>query len=113
MALDSVFNQIKIPFTLLDSMKMVGGLTTPISMLVIGSLLSRADLKGLVKDLRLYYASCIKLILIPITLYLVSSLFIENRGIVKDISFFNKGGNSTNIVCIKICMPLSRTVIKC
>jgi malate permease and related proteins len=74
---------IKIPSVLLDSMKMVGGLTTPISMLIIGSLLSRADLKGLIKDVRLYYASCIKLILIPITLYLVSSLFKENSIVIK------------------------------
>lgn len=74
---------IKIPSVLLDSMKMVGGLTTPISMLIIGSLLSRADLRKLVKDVRLYYASFIKLILIPVAIYLVASLFKENSIVIK------------------------------
>lgn len=74
---------INIPSILLDSMKMVGGLTTPISMLIIGSLLSRANLKKLFKDITLYYGSLIKLILIPMVLYLVSNLFNEKSMVIK------------------------------
>lgn len=74
---------IKIPPVLLDSMKLVGGLTTPISMLIIGSLLSKANLKKLVQDIRLFYASFIKLILLPTILYLVTILFKENSIVIK------------------------------
>jgi len=74
---------INIHPVLLDAMKTVGGLTTPVSMLVIGSLLSRADLKKLISDTSLYYGSFIKLILIPIVLYLVSSLFKEKSMVMK------------------------------
>lgn len=74
---------IKIPSVLLDPMKMVGGLTTPISMLIVGSLLSRTDLKKLFKDKSMYYGSFIKLIFIPIALYLASNLFKENSIVIK------------------------------
>lgn len=76
---------IKIPIVLLDTIKMVGGLTTPVSMLIIGSLLSRANLKRLVKDGSLYYGSFIKLIFIPIVIYLVSLLFKENSIVIKTL----------------------------
>lgn len=74
---------IKIPSMLLDTMKMVGGLTTPISMLIIGSLLSRTDLKKLFKYGSLYYGSFIKLFIIPIALYLVSKLIKDNSLVIK------------------------------
>jgi malate permease and related proteins len=74
---------IKIPPAMLDSIKLVGGLTTPISMLIIGSLLSKANLKKLVQDIRLFYASFIKLILLPTILYLVTILFKENSIVIK------------------------------
>lgn len=74
---------IKIPGILLDTMKMLGGLTTPVSMLIIGSQVSRADLKKIFKDVTLYYGSFIKLLLIPIVLYLVSIIFKEKSLVIK------------------------------
>lgn len=74
---------VKIPVVLLDTMKMVGGLTTPISMLIIGSLLATADFKIAVKDMSMYYGSFIKLLLIPVILALVAVLFKENSMVMK------------------------------
>jgi predicted permease len=68
---------------LFGTMKTVGGLTTPISMLIIGSLLAGANFRVAIKDLSLYYGSFIKLILIPASLYLVSALFNENSLVIK------------------------------
>lgn len=68
---------------LLDTMKSVGGLTTPISMLIIGSLLAATDFKGAIKDTSIYYGSFIKLILIPAVLYLVSILVNETSLVMK------------------------------
>ena len=74
---------INIPSILLDTMKMVGGLTTPISMLIIGSLLSRTELKKLFKDMSLYYGAVIKLIFVPVVLFLVARLFKEDSLVIK------------------------------
>ena len=74
---------INIPSILLDTMKMVGGLTTPISMLIIGSLLSRTELKKLFKDISLYYGAVIKLIFVPVVLFLVARLFKEDSLVIR------------------------------
>lgn len=76
---------IKIPPIFMNTMKMVGGLTTPISMLIIGSLLSKSELQKIVKDKSMYYGSLIKLILIPASLYFVSLLFRENSMVLKTL----------------------------
>lgn len=76
---------IKLPLVLLDSIKMVGGITTPLSMLIIGSLLARAQIKKLIVDACLYYTSLIKLIIIPAVLYLTSILFKENTIVIKTL----------------------------
>lgn len=74
---------IKIPPVLQDTMKMVGGLTTPLSMMVIGSLLSRANFKDLFKDVSMYYGVFIKLLFIPVVLYIVSIFLKENSMVMK------------------------------
>jgi len=76
---------IKIPPMFMSTMKMVGSLTTPISMLIIGSLLSRSQLSKIVKDKSIYYGSLIKLILIPSALYLVSLLLKEHSMVLKTL----------------------------
>jgi predicted permease len=76
---------IKIPIILMDTINMVGGLTTPISMLIIGSLLSRSELKKIIKDKSLYYGSLIKLIILPGALYLISILCGENSIVIKTL----------------------------
>lgn len=74
---------INIPSIVLDSMKMVGGLTTPIAMLIIGSLLSRTKVKNIFKDKSLYYGSFIKLIIIPLVLFLISNLLNESSIVIR------------------------------
>lgn len=74
---------IEIPGILFSTMKMVGGLTTPISMLIIGSLLAVTNLRLAVKDLSLYYGSIIKLLIIPGVLYFIAAIFHEKSIVVK------------------------------
>lgn len=74
---------IKIPVVLSNTMKMVGGMATPISMLIIGSLLATANFKRALKDMSIYYGVFIKLLVVPITLYFVSALFNERSIVMK------------------------------
>lgn len=74
---------IKIPAVILNTLKTVGGLTTPVSMLIIGSMLASVNFKKAVKDMSLYYGSLIKLLLIPAFLYLLSVFFNEKSIVIK------------------------------
>ena len=74
---------IKIPIVLLSTIKTVGGLTTPISMLIIGSLLAVTNFREAAKDINIYYGSFIKLLLIPIALYFISVFFHERSIVMK------------------------------
>jgi predicted permease len=74
---------IKIPDVLLSTMKMVGGLTTPISMLIIGSLLAVTNFKLALKDVSLYYGSFLRLLIIPGILYFIATIFHETSIVMK------------------------------
>ena len=74
---------IEIPATILSTMRMVGGLTTPISMLIIGSLLATTNFKLALQDLSLYYGSIIKLLIIPSVLYFIAAIFHDTSIVVK------------------------------
>lgn len=59
---------IKVPEIIYSSLKLIGGITGPLSMIVIGVTLSDVKFKNLLKSWTIYYASIIKLIVMPIIL---------------------------------------------
>ena len=60
------FLQLEIPSVLLDSMNYIADMNTPLAMMVAGFSVVQADLKKMCRNLRLYYASAIKLIIFPL-----------------------------------------------
>lgn len=74
---------IKIPTVLLDPMKMVGGLTTPLSMLILGSQLAMTNFNKSISDKSMYYGTFIKLLIIPSVFWLISTVFHENSMVMK------------------------------
>ena len=60
------FLQLKIPSALLDSMNYIADMNTPLAMMVAGFSVAQADIGKMCRNLRLYYTSVIKLILIPV-----------------------------------------------
>jgi predicted permease len=68
-----VFN-IKLPGYLLSSIKSIGNITGPLSMLIIGVILSNVKVKSFLKDWTIYYGITVKLIIIPAIVYLFSLL---------------------------------------
>lgn len=59
---------ITIPEIIYSSLKLVGSITGPLSMIVVGVTLSDVKFKNLLNDWTIYYASIIKLIIMPIIL---------------------------------------------
>lgn len=74
---------IKLPPVLKDTIELVGHLTSPISMIIIGSLLASIDFKAVIKDKTIYYGSFIKLIIIPAVLYGISILISDHSLVMK------------------------------
>lgn len=60
------FVQFKIPPVLLDSIDYVADMNTPLAMMVAGFSVAQADIGKMLKKLRLYMISAVKLLLIPL-----------------------------------------------
>ncbi|MBN2851159.1 MAG: AEC family transporter [Clostridia bacterium] len=65
----------KIPDPFYSSLNYIGGLTTPLSMLVIGATLGTIRLREVLKDKMVYIVSLLRLILIPVLCYFSFVLF--------------------------------------
>ncbi|MDV4151973.1 AEC family transporter [Clostridium sp. AL.422] len=79
-----LFN-IKLPSFLLDTIKNVGDMTAPISMIIVGSILSKVRIKEVFKEFSIYYGALIKLIIIPLVLLLIKKALNENTTIINTI----------------------------
>lgn len=56
---------ISLPEPILKSLELIGSMTTPLSMLLVGSQLSRSKITDLITDKNIFFVSFLKLILIP------------------------------------------------
>lgn len=65
---------LKLPAMLTFAAKSMGQLTGPLSMMIIGGILSKVRLKKYLCDWTVYYGAIIKLIIIPIIIYFIASL---------------------------------------
>lgn len=77
------FLNIPLPEVITSPLSMIGDMTTPISMIIIGATLGEINLKELVNNKEIYYAIFIRLILIPIL-----SLFILKVFNLPDIIYY-------------------------
>lgn len=68
---------LKFPAPVTDTLNCVGAVTTPLSMLVIGSSLAELSLKETFQSVRVYAFSMYKLIVLPLVIWLIGRLFIR------------------------------------
>lgn len=69
---------IQIPIVIYSTIKIVGAMTSPLSMIIVGVILSKANIKENLKDWTIYYGSVIKLLVIPVLLYLITLIINDN-----------------------------------
>lgn len=77
--------KVKLPSFILDTTKIVGDITAPISMIIVGSILSKVSVKDVFKEISIYYGSLIKLIIIPLVLILIKLVLKDNTTIINTI----------------------------
>ncbi|MCR6515617.1 AEC family transporter [Clostridium sp. LY3-2] len=73
-----LFN-LKLPDPLFKAISDIGDMTTPLAMIIVGGMLSTVNFKDIFKDKKMYLISFIKLILIPILVYLVVTILGETK----------------------------------
>lgn len=61
---------IKLPAPIYDALSLVGSMTTPLSMMFIGFILAESDFKQLTMDWKVYAFSGIRLLIMPVCVYL-------------------------------------------
>ncbi len=89
--------QIKLPAPVQETLSILGGLCTPLSMLVIGSMLAQINLKEMFTDLSLYIMTALRLLLIPAV------------GLVT-LRLFGASAEMATVVIIMLAMPAATTV---
>lgn len=77
--------KINIPDVLYSTLELVGGLTSPLSMIIIGVILGNANILKYLKDYTIYYNSLLKLILLPCILILVSRIINDTSMVSKTL----------------------------
>ncbi len=60
---------IKLPMPIETSLKLVGSTTTPISMIIVGSMLAEMKFKDAFSDISVYYAAVVRLLIVPMIIY--------------------------------------------
>jgi predicted permease len=62
---------VNLPVPIETSLKLVGSTTTPISMIIIGSMLAELEFKNIFSDFAIYYATVVRLLIVPMIIYVV------------------------------------------
>lgn len=70
---------VQLPSSVSSAISMIGGLTSPLSMMIIGASLALINFKELVKDKQLISFSIIKLLVLPLISALIISAMIHNE----------------------------------
>lgn len=63
--------KLTLPYAVTETIKMMGGLTTPLSMIVIGSSLANVQIKNIFSNVRLYIYSFLKLFVFPVIIFII------------------------------------------
>lgn len=95
------FFDIKTPNVFNETVALLGGMTTPLAMITIGSTLSLIPMKAVFFDWRMYVVAMVKLLVFPMITYFVFRLFIQNSlllGVMTVISAMPVASNVT-IIC--------------
>ena len=68
----------RLPAPVGSALTMAGSLTTPVSMMIIGGLLAKNSFKLVFGDFRIYLLAAVRLLAVPLTLWLILRLFVQN-----------------------------------
>lgn len=65
---------IRLPVPIETSLRLIGSTTTPISMIIIGSMLAELKYNDIFSDFSIYYAAVVRLLVVPMIVYVALKL---------------------------------------
>lgn len=68
-------SHISVPIVISSAIKMVGSMTTPLSMIITGNMMANISFKKGIKDWTMYYGVGLRLLVIPIIIYIITIPF--------------------------------------
>ena len=74
-----------IPTVLSSTLDLVGNMTSPLSMIIVGVILGNAKIISYLKDKTIYYSAFLKLIIMPCILILISKLLKDTSLVIKTL----------------------------
>ena len=74
-----------IPSVLSSTLDLVGNMTSPLSMIIVGVILGNAKIISYLKDKTIYYSAFLKLIIMPCILILISRLLKDTSLVIKTL----------------------------
>lgn len=74
-----------IPSVLSSTLDLVGNMTSPLSMIIVGVILGNAKIISYLKDKIIYYSAFLKLIIMPCILILISRLLKDTSLVIKTL----------------------------
>ena len=81
-ALALFFAGARLPGLLEDALGMLGGITSPVAMLIVGVLMAGANLKDVVTEWRMYPYIVIRQLLVPLALFLALRALVPDAALV-------------------------------
>lgn len=66
--------KINIPKVILNPIEIVGGMTSSLSMLIVGAIIANISIKDYIKDISIYYGVITKLLIVPICISIILNL---------------------------------------
>lgn len=116
--------QIPLPSMISDILSVLGGTSTPLAMIVIGSTLAEINLLSVFTDKKLYVFSFLKLIIYPMVLFLIYRLFVSDVKLITiaailcalpiagNVSMLSiKYGGNVELVTKGICMSTLLSIV--
>lgn len=77
------FADIKLPVVFTDTISLIGSMTSPAAMLVIGCTLAQMDVKSIFTDVKIYPWTLLSRLVLPVCLWFPMSLAIKNTFILQ------------------------------
>ena len=76
------FAQVELPGLAVETLDMVGGITSPLALMLVGVMMADVDFKSVLSEVRLYPYILIRQLIVPVALYALLSLAVDDTLLV-------------------------------
>ena len=98
------FFQIPYPSTLQETIRLLGSISTPLAMIVIGGFFAAVPLKGIFKEASVLYVSIVKILVLPL-IFLIPLIVFGINNLIPN------GNTVVLVVMVAAACPVAATVV--